>query len=183
MALPATIYRVSIQLSDVDRNRYATLATTVARHPSETDQRLIVRLIAYALCYEEEIAFTRGICVADEPDLWIKSYDGRVQNWIEVGLPDAQRLVKAGHHSQQVVLFAYGGSFERWLTNSRVQLATMDNLRVFYLADELIDSLLVQLNRSVDWQLTCSDGILYFTVAGGSIVADLVEIDLTAEPV
>lgn len=179
MALPATIYRVSIQLSDVDRNRYATLTTTVARHPSETAQRLIARLIAYSLCYEEDIAFTRGICEGDEPDLWTKSLDDRVIDWIEVGLPEAKRLIKAGRHCEQVVLFAYGAAFDRWLTGCRSQLAAMKNLRLFYLSDDLIDPLVALLKRSVDWQLTCSDKTLYLTVEDESIVAELVEIDFT----
>ncbi len=178
MALPATIYRVSIQLSNVDKNCYETLATTAARHPSETDQRLISRLIAYALCYEENIAFTRGVSVSEEPDLWVKSYDDRIHKWIEVGLPDPKRLVKAGHHSEKVVLFAYGSSIDRWLANGRAQLAAIDNLQVFHLSNELIASLLAKLKRSVDWQLTCSDNILYFTVGGDNIVATLVELDL-----
>ena len=178
MALPATIYRVSIQLSDIDRDCYATLTTTAAKHPSETDQRLIARLIAYALCYEENIAFTRGVSFSEEPDLWVKGYDDSIHKWIEVGLPDAQRLVKAGHHSEQVVLFTYGSGTDRWLTNSRTQLATMDNLQVFRLSDKLIDALLAKLKRSIDWQLTCSDKTLYFMVDGENIVADLLEIDL-----
>ena len=178
MALPATIYRVSIQLSDIDRNCYETLTTTAAKHPSETEQRLIARLIAYALCYEENIAFTRGVSTSEEPDLWVKSYDDRIHKWIEVGLPDAQRLIKAGHHSEQVVLFTYGSGTDRWLANSQAKLAAMDNLQIFRLSDKLIDALMEKLKRSVDWQLTCSDKTLYFIVDGDNIVADLVELDL-----
>lgn len=178
MALPATIHRVSIELSDVDQNRYASISTTAARHPSETAERLIARLIAYALSYHEDIAFTRGICEPDEPDLWIKSLDGRLLEWIEVGLPDAKRLVKAGNHCEQVTLFAYGSAFERWLAASKTQLAGMKNFRLFYLSDELIEPLVAQLSRSVNWQFTNSDKTLYITVGDESIVGDVVEIDL-----
>lgn len=178
MALPATIYRVAIELSDVDRNYYNHLATTVARHPSETAERLVARLIAYALSYNEQLVFTKGICDGDEPDLWSKSLDGQLINWIEVGLPEAKRLVKAGKHCEQVVLFAYGCGFERWLAGSRKQLVAMKNFRLFYLSDELLKFLVAHLNRSVEWQFTCSDKTLYITSGAASIVAELTEIDV-----
>jgi len=179
MALPAKIYRVAIELSDVDRNYYNSLATTVARHPSETAERLVARLIAYALNYHEQIAFTKGICEGDEPDLWIKSLDGQLLSWIEVGLPEAKKLVKAGKHCQQVVLFAYGSAFERWLAGCKNKLAMMKNLRLFYLSDELITTLSSQLERSIDWQFTCSDKTLYISSGNNSIAAELVEIALS----
>ncbi|MDY0191311.1 MAG: YaeQ family protein [Desulfuromonas sp.] len=178
MALPATIYRVAIELSDVDRNYYTHLATTVARHPSETAERLVARLIAYALSHNEQLVFTKGICDGDEPDLWTKSLDGQLIDWIEVGLPEAKRLVKAGKHSEQVVLFAYGSSFERWLEASRKQLLTMKNLQLFFLSAELLNFLVAQLQRSVEWQFTRSDKTLYITCATESIVAELLEIDI-----
>lgn len=181
MALPATIHRVAIELSDVDQNRYASISTTAARHPSETAERLIARLIAYSLSYDEDIAFTRGICEADEPDLWIKSLDGRLLDWIEVGLPEPKRLAKASNHCERVTLFAYGEAFERWLAGNRKQLAAIKDFRLFYLSDELIAPLVAKLNRSVEWQFTNSDKTLYISVGDDSVVADLVEIDLTAD--
>lgn len=181
MALPATIHRVSIELSDVDKNCYASISTTAARHPSETAERLIARLIAYALSYDEDIAFTRGICEADEPDLWIKSLDGRLLDWVEVGLPEAKRLAKASNHCERVTLFAYGEAFDRWLEGNRKQLAAIKNFRLYYLSDELIAPLVAQLSRSVQWQFTNSDNTLYVTVGDESIVGDLVEIDLSEE--
>lgn len=181
MALPATIHRVAIELSDVDQNRYASISTTAARHPSETAERLIARLIAYALSYDDDIAFTRGICEAEEPDLWIKSLDGRLLDWIEVGLPEPKRLAKASNHCERVTLFAYGEAFERWLVGSKKQLTTIKNFRLFYLSEDLIAPLVTQLKRSVEWQLTHSDRTLYITAGDESVVGELVEIDLTAE--
>ncbi len=176
MALPATVYRVAIELSDVDRNYYSHLATTVARHPSETAERMVARLIAYSLCHNEQITFTKGVSDGDEPDLWIKSLDGQLINWIEVGLPEAKRLVKAGKHCEQVILFAYGSGFDRWLAGSRKQLVSMKNFRLFYLSDELLSFLVAQLNRSIVWQFTCSDKTLYITSGTESIVSELNEI-------
>ncbi len=99
MALPSTIYRTTVQLADIDRSIYETLQTTVARHPSETEERLIARLLALALFYEPDLGFTKGISATDEPDLWLKGADGRVQLWVEVGLPDAERIIKAARHA------------------------------------------------------------------------------------
>ena len=106
MALPTTIYRVNIQLSDVDRGVYEPLQSTVARHPSETEERLVARLLAYALFFEPELAFTKGISAVDEPDLWLKGPDGRVLLWVEVGMPEADRIIKAGRHTERVALVA-----------------------------------------------------------------------------
>ena len=123
MAQPSTIYRVGIQLSDIDRGLYETLQITVARHPSETEERLLARILAYALYYEPELTFTKGVGAGDEPDLWSKGPDGRVRCWIEVGLPDAERLVKASRHSEQVVLCACGSSLPVWEKQQLPKLA------------------------------------------------------------
>ena len=92
MALPSAIHKVNIQLADIDRGVYETLQSTVARHPSETEERLVARLLAYALFFEPELVFTKGISAVDEPDLWSKGPDGRVLLWVEVGLPEADRI-------------------------------------------------------------------------------------------
>src|SRR5665647_1535819 len=102
MALPSTIHRVNIQLSDVDRGVYTSLQATVARHPSETEERLVARLLAYALFFDPDLAFTRGISAVDEPDLWVKGPDDRVLLWVEVGIPESHRLIKASHHSERI---------------------------------------------------------------------------------
>ncbi|HEY5514244.1 MAG TPA: YaeQ family protein, partial [Geomonas sp.] len=108
MALPSTVYRASVQLSDLDRQVYEQLQTTIVRHPSETAERLVARLLAYALCFEEGLSFTKGVGSGDEPDLWSKGPDGRVKLWIEVGLPDPDRLAKSCRHVERAVLFACG---------------------------------------------------------------------------
>ncbi len=95
MALQSTPYKVELNLTDIDRNVYENLRFTVARHPSETEERLCVRLIAYALWYHEQLAFGRGLSDVDEPALWEKSLDDRVLHWIEVGQPDAERITGA----------------------------------------------------------------------------------------
>src|SRR5512145_1334338 len=102
MALPSTVYKASVQLADVDRGVYETLQSTVAQHPSETAERLCARLLAMAIFYEPELAFTKGLSATDEPDLWVIGPDARVRLWVEVGLPDADRIIKASRHAGRV---------------------------------------------------------------------------------
>lgn len=166
MALPPTIYRVAIELADSDNDRYATLRTTVARHPSETAERLVVRLLAYALCHEEDMTFTKGICAGDEPDLWTKGPDGRVKSWIEVGLPDAERLIKASRHVDQVVLFAYGGGLDRWKAQQFPKLAESEKITCYELTDTFIAELVESLQRSINWSLTVAGGAIYLETGG-----------------
>ena len=169
MALPATIYKVSIELSDVDNNIYEPLQATVAQHPSETAERLVARLLAYALFYQPELAFTKGICATDEPDLWIKGADGRVHLWVEVGLPDADRLIKASRHSERVALLASGRAFPNWNQQHLPRLASLSNLTVITLDHAFISQLASRLERFITWSITINEGILYLTVADATL--------------
>ena len=169
MAQPSTIYRTSIQLSDIDRNLYESLQVTVARHPSETEERLLARILAYALYYDPELSFTKGVGAGDEPDLWIKGPDGRVRHWIEVGLPDAERLVKASRHSEQVVLCAYGSSRSIWEKQHLPKLAGISNLTVLNLDQAFLGRLSKQLQRSISWSLTITEGSLYLASDGETL--------------
>jgi uncharacterized protein YaeQ len=164
MAQPSTVYRVAIQLSDIDRSLYESLQITVARHPSETEERLLGRILAYALYYEPELAFTKGVGAGDEPDLWIKGPDGRVTCWIEVGLPDAERLVKASRHSKQVVLCAFGSSLPIWEKQHLPKLTGLSNLTVISLDQAFLGRLSERLQRSISWSLTVTEGLLYLTI-------------------
>jgi len=163
MALPSTIYRASIQLADIDRNLYETLQTTVAQHPSETAERLVVRLLAYAICFEPDLLFTKGIAAGDEPDLWIKGYDGRVALWIEVGLTEPDRLIKACRHSERVVLFAYGSSRQIWEKQHLEKLSRIPNLTIIGIDKNFLSRLAERLQRSITWSLTITEGSLYLT--------------------
>lgn len=173
MALPSTIYRASITLADVDRNRYEQLQATVARHPSETGERLVARLLAYALCFEEGLTFTKGIGAGDEPDLWVKGPDGRVRLWVEVGLPEAERLAKAARHAEQAVLFACGSGRFRWESAHLPRLARVANLTVFGLDHDFLQQIVLRLERSIDWSLTVTEGTLYLTASGETLEAPL----------
>ena len=173
MALPATIYRTSIQLSHIDRNLYETLQATVAQHPSETAERLLARILAYAICYEPELAFTKGVAAGDEPDLWVKGPDGRVKVWIEVGLPDPVRLSKACRHANQVILFACGSSLARWQEQHLAKLSTISNLAIIGLDQGFLNLLAGRLERSITWSITITEGLLYLNVGGETLETGL----------
>jgi len=166
MALPSTIYKASLELSDVDRGVYETMQETVARHPSETEERLVARLLAYAIFYEPDLAFTKGICATDEPDLWLKAADGRVRLWVEVGVPEADRIIKAGRHAERVALLACGRTLAAWYQQQLPRLEKVANLTVISVDQSLISKLVSQLKRSVTWSITITEGTLYLTIAG-----------------
>ena len=168
MARGATIYRANLELSDVDRGVYAEATLTLARHPSETLERTLVRLLAFALCYEPELEFGRGVSATDEPDLWSREGDGRVRRWIEVGQPDGKRLVKAARQSERATVFAFGPGAPRW---RQAQLATIDapaNLSVARLDDAFVSSLVSGADRQLRWAVTVSEGIVFLTTGGES---------------
>lgn len=175
MALPSTIYRVTIQLSDIDRGVYETLQTTVGRHPSETEERLVTRLLAYTLFYEEQLLFAKGVSAGDEPDLWSKGPDGRVLFWIEVGLPDAERLIKAARHAVRVVLVASGRALPNWEQQQLPKLKTVPNLTVISFDQLFITGLTAKLDRSIQWSATVSDGNLYIDVGNETFETQLQE--------
>lgn len=109
MALKATIFKADLQIADMDRGYYGGHALTLARHPSETDERMMVRLLAFALFAGERLAFGRGLSAEDEPALWQKDLTGAVELWIEVGLPDERDIRKACGRADRVVVLCYGG--------------------------------------------------------------------------
>lgn len=175
MALPATIYRVTILLSDIDRGVYETLQATVARHPSETEERLVARLLAYTLFYEEQLLFTKGVSAGDEPDLWAKGPDGRVLLWIEVGLPDAERVIKASRHAARVVLIASGKALSNWEQLQLPKLESVANLTVISFDQVFINCLVTSLDRFISWSITITDGNLYLNVGNDTFETILQE--------
>lgn len=173
MALSATIYRAAIQLSDIDRALYEHLEVTVARHPSETAERLVARLFAYALCYGEALSFTRGVAAGNEPDLWAREPDGRVREWIEVGLPDPDRLRKASRHAGRVILVASGSGLRRWLEQHLPKLELIDNLTILALDPVFVGRVAERLQRVIDWSLTVSGGMIYLAIGSETLECPL----------
>lgn len=169
MALPASIHRVAVDISDLDRGCYARLEASVARHPSETAERLVLRVLAYALCFDEALAFTKGIAAGDEPDLWVRTPDGRVREWVEVGLPDPERLRKACRHAEHVTLLAGGGGLRRWLDQHLPKLSALANLTILTLDPLLVGRLAENLERVVEWSVTVTEDVLYLARNGEAL--------------
>ncbi|MBT1074352.1 YaeQ family protein [Geobacter grbiciae] len=166
MALPSTIYKASLQLSDIDRGVYESLQATVAKHPSETDERLVARLLAWAIFHEPELSFTKGLCVGEEPDLWVKGPDGRVRFWVEVGLPESDRIIKASRHTEKVALLACGRALANWDQQHLPRLTGLPNLTVVSLDQAFITTLAARLERSITWSVTITEGTVYLEVDG-----------------
>lgn len=164
MALPSTIYRASINLSDIDRGVYETIQTTVAQHPSETMDRLVARLLALAVFYEPGLSFTKGLCAADEPDIWVIGPDGKPALWVEVGLPDADRIIKASRHVERVALLASGRALANWDQQHLPRLEKIANLTVVSVEQTFIAGIAANLQRVINWSITVTEGILYLTI-------------------
>jgi uncharacterized protein YaeQ len=131
MATGSTIYRADLSIADMDRRYYGDHSLTVARHPSETEERLMVRLLAFAVFASDDLTFGRGISTDDEPDLWRRDRTGLIDLWIDVGLPEEKWLRKACGRSRQVIVLAYGaGKAAQWWRRSEPDLRRLDNLAV-----------------------------------------------------
>ncbi|MHA6204101.1 YaeQ family protein [Dyella soli] len=161
MALNATIYKAELQVSDMDRHYYATHALTVARHPSETAERLMVRLLAFALYADDRLEFGKGLSDEDEPALWRKAYTGEIEQWIELGQPDEARIRKACGRSQQVVVINYSGrGADIWWEKIAGSLSRNRNLTVLDIASETVDMLAAMSERGMRLQCLIQDGQL-----------------------
>lgn len=163
MALKATIFKATLQIADMDRQHYGEYALTVARHPSETDERMMVRLLAFALRADTSLQFGKGLSDADEPDLWQKDLTGAIDLWIEVGQPDEKRILKACGRAAEVWVVAYGSSAEIWWRGIEARLARARNLRVIRLPHPEVASLADVVERSMQFQCTIEDGELWLT--------------------
>ncbi|HKL52797.1 MAG TPA: YaeQ family protein [Wenzhouxiangellaceae bacterium] len=160
MALTATTYKVHLDISDTDRGIYEAVHMTVARHPSETEERMVARMLAYGLWYDERLEFGRGLSEVDEPALSLRGLDGRMEHWIDVGRPDSDRLTWCARRCPRTSLLAYG-NIEQWAEQVLHRVAGLDNLEIAVLPREPMDALAVDLPRKIEWGLMITDGVLY----------------------
>jgi len=159
MALNATIYKVVLQITDMDRHYYQSHALTIARHPSETDERMMVRVLAFARHAHEALAFGKGLGVDDEPALWQKDLTGAIDLWIDVGQPDEKSIRQACGRAGQVVIYTYGGhKAERWWEQSRATLERAKNLTVINLPAATTRALAALAQRDLQLHCTIQDG-------------------------
>ncbi|WIM06073.1 MAG: YaeQ family protein [Candidatus Nitricoxidivorans perseverans] len=161
MALKSTIFKIELQLADLDRNRYQTHSLTLARHPSETDERMMVRLIAFALHADPALEFGKGLSADDEPDLWRKDLTGTIEQWIEIGLPDEKRLRKARGRAAEVCVVSYGGrAADLWWEQGQPALRKLDKLSVINLPGDQTKSLASHAVRTMSINCTIQEGDL-----------------------
>ena len=172
MALKATIYKASIELADMDRNYYDSLQLTLAQHPSETDQRLMVRLICFILNAHNDLKFGKGVSDEEAAALWQINYSDEIALWIELGQIDEKRLKKACHKAAQVKLYCYGSSVETWWSQSQNSLNKYPNLSVEQFETSTTDALVKILNRTMDFQCSIQDGQLWLNHKGDTLLIE-----------
>ncbi len=176
MALKSTIYKAELQIADMDRHYYADHALTIARHPSETDERMMVRLLAFALNAHERLKFCKGLSDADEPDLWRTDLTGHIVQWIDVGQPDERKLLKACGRADQVWLCVYSGRVaELWWQTMRGKLERARNLTIISLAEGVATALSKLVQRTMRLQCTIQDGQVWI----GSADTDAILVEST----
>ena len=164
MALKATIYKVDLQLADMDRSHFQNYGLTIARHPSETDIRMMVRLLAFALNADDDLIFSRGISSDDEPDIWQKSLIDDIVLWIDLGQPDEKRLRKACGRAEKVIVYTYQKrSADVWWKQIKSSVLRFENLSIYSFNEDSCYSLQQLVNRNMQLQCTIQDGECWLT--------------------
>ena len=165
MAQKATIYKVELSVSDMDRHYYETHKLTVAVHPSETDERLMVRILTFALNAHEQLEMTRGLSTDDEPDIWQKSLSGELELWVALGLPSEKIVRQSCGKANEVIIYSYGGrTADMWWEKIKNSTTRFDNLHVVNFSEEDTTSLGKLASRSMKLQVNIQDGDVMVSV-------------------
>ena len=181
MALKSTIFKADLQLADIDHGCYTDLQLTLARHPSETDERMMLRLAALALNAHQvhdlcggdgRIGFGAGLSSPDEPDVQLLDFTGRTRLWVEVGQPDDKPLAKACSKADAVIVYAYGPAAEVWWRAIEGKLTRLDRLQVWRIAAADALALAALAERSMQLQATVQEGQLTLSAAAGSVTLE-----------
>jgi len=169
MALTATIYNLDVQLADTDRGVYESLSFKVAQQPSESDEHMMARVLAYCLEYTEGIGFSKGIAEPEEPALFVRDLTGALRVWIDIGSPDAARLHKASKAAPRVVVYTHKDPAQliRALDGERIHRA--ESLELYALDRALIAELVSRRDRRTKFELTVTEGHLYATIGGETL--------------
>jgi len=180
VALGATIYHFTIRLSDVDRGVYETLELKVAKHPSESDEYLVTRVLAYCLEHAEGIAFSRGLSSPDEPPIAVRDLTGVLKAWIEVGSPDAARLHKAGKAAPRVAVYTHKDPAQLLRSLDGERIHRVEALELYSLGRELVAALVARLERRTELDLSVTDRHLYATIGGETLAGEVERLMMTA---
>jgi uncharacterized protein YaeQ len=186
MALKATIYKAQVQLSDLDRNVYCDHSVTIARHPSETDERLLVRLLAFALnapgdSNDPPLELAKDMWESDEPSLWQKDPTGRVTHWIEVGQPDEKRLLRTSARVDRVSVYSFSSSTPIWWKDLENRLTRLRNLTVWQIPAKESQSLAALAQRAMQLQVTVQDGSIWVGDGAQSVEINLLRLTRPVE--
>lgn len=173
MAQNATIFKAELQIADMDRHYYHDHFLTLARHPSETDERMMVRLLAFVRYADTALAFGKGLSDVEEPDLWRKDLTGAIQLWLEVGQPDVRRILKACGRAAQVVVLCYGAQSSLWWAQVGPKLTRAKNLTVWSVPVTTTQTLIGLAQRSMQLQCSIEDGVVWLRSEQQAVQADL----------
>ena len=177
MAIKATIFKANLQIADMERHYYQDHALTLARHPSETDERMMVRLLAFALHAHEYLEFGQGMTADDEADLWQKDLTGSIELWIDVGIPDEKLIRKACGRANQVIVYAYGGrTAEMWFAQYSSQFERLTNLTVINLPSESTRAIARLAQRNMQLQCTIQDGQVWLSDGNESVQVERAQL-------
>lgn len=166
MALKSTVFKADLQLADLDRHHFGDYALTIAQHPSETMERVMIRLLAFALCASEDLRFGRGLSNEDDASLWEIDPGGVTRLWIDLGLPDETRIKKACSRADRAVVMTYGGrASDLWWQQNANTLSRYKNLSVIQISPEDSETLVAIANRTMKLSWTIQEGMVYLAEA------------------
>jgi uncharacterized protein YaeQ len=183
MAIKSTIFKANLQIADIDHSYYADHALTLARHPSETDERMMIRLAALALnahtvdtvCQgDAKLDFGAGLSAVDEPDVWVKDFTGQIKLWIEVGQPEEKPLIKACGKSDQVLLYCFHHAADVWWKGIETKLTRPQNLQVWRVPTDASRELALLAERSMQLSATIQEGQLTLGNANRTVTLECV---------
>jgi len=178
MALKATIFKAELSIADMDRHYYESHSLTLARHPSETDARMMARLVAFALNASESLSFTKGISTDDEPDSWQKNLSDESERWVELGQPDEKRLRKACGRAQQVLVYTYSERAANvWWQQNRDSLMKLENIRFLKIDPDAVDALTELVTRNMQLHCSIQDQQLHLGTDAQSITVTITPWD------
>lgn len=161
MALKSTVLKLVLQLADLDRNHFADYTLTLAQHPSETAERVMVRVLAYAMHASEDLRFGKGLSNEEEPAVWEIDPSGVIRLWVDVGLPDETRIKKACSKADEAVVLAYGSKAPLWFKQHKDFLLKFKNLRVWQLSLEDSEKLAASMDKNMKMTWTIQEGTVY----------------------
>ncbi len=171
MALKPTIFKFKISLSDLNRHHYDTLSLTVAQHPSETGERMMVRVLAFCLNAQEHLAFTQGLSAVDEPDIWARTLGGELALWIDVGEPAADRIKKASRLAKVVKIYSFNSKSNAWWSQVEDQFNKLP-VSVYQFEWQQVQVLTALLERTMDLSITITGDSAYVATAAGECEVD-----------